>query len=166
MAMYDWTKVYWDDDIYQLKQLDDLEDDGHFYAMISAVRESRNAWVDAKLVYIGQAYQQHVRTRIKQNHSSYSKLIQYQAVHKERDLLVMIGWLPEDEYSAQRITQQFVDDIEALLIFTNQPRFNSKHKASYAGRHLLVANEGEFSPLKERSACCTDHLTDWRRDPE
>jgi hypothetical protein len=166
MIIYDWAKVHWNDSVYQLKQLDGLDEDGEFYALISAVRQARNAWVDEKLIYIGQAYRQHVRTRIKQDHASYSKLIQYQAIHKERELLIMIGWLPKDEYSVQRVTPQFVDDVEALLIFKNKPRFNNKHKASYAGRHLLVANEGEFSPLKEWSACCSDHLTDWRRDPE
>lgn len=156
MGFVDWAVVQWDDDVVPLRNVEQV-DDGDFYALISGVREGRR-WGDIRLMYIGSAYRQHVAKRIKQEHASYARLIEFQALHKDQQLLVMTGGLSDQ--SVSRVTERFVLDVEALLIYRNKPRFNTKR--SYTGRRLVVENEGDFTPLRPLSACCSDCLSDWR----
>ncbi|GHU74697.1 hypothetical protein FACS189450_15310 [Spirochaetia bacterium] len=48
-------------------------------------------------------------------------------------------------------TQGLFDDIEACLIYDNQPVANTINKDSYTGRSIIVTNTGGFYPLNEKS---------------
>lgn len=53
--------------------------------------------------------------------------------------------------SQERISAELVDDIEACLIFTNQPEQNTVSKKDYTGRDIIITNEGGYYPLEEIS---------------
>lgn len=163
--MVDWAVVDWSDRTYRFDKIDSIDEDGHFYAIMSGLPGKRRGdWEDTKLLYVGVAFRQHVVTRMKQDHSAYSSIVRYIATNRKRDLLVMIGGVLE--HSAQRLRREFVEHIESLLIFRNKPRFNVRSTGDYRGRDLVVINSGYFEPLKRTSACCTTHRNDLRDSGE
>jgi len=129
----------------------DLDRKG-LYAILAGTR-SQKAWVDLRLLYIGQAFDQILRERIPQKHPAYECVFKYQKRHSGVHILVMIGFI--EKSTVERATQQLYDDIECCLILCNQPWCNTTCKESYSGRDLQVINVGHYKPLKERCSCHT-----------
>lgn len=86
-----------------------------------------------KLLYIGIAYKQDVRTEIVQT----LKRLQIST----NGLTIWVGSIASSSY--ERITEQIVRDVECLLIFTHQPSLNTQCTETYSGRdNLRVRSRG------------------------
>jgi hypothetical protein len=56
--------------------------------------------------------------------------------------------------SVQRLSQDFVDDVECCLIYSNQPLCDQKCKEEYTGRSIKITNvDGTYIPVKRLSQC-------------
>jgi hypothetical protein len=132
--------------------LDDYLDGSGFYAVVAGKydQQARN-YTGIKLLYIGQAFDQTLRERIPQPHDAYTCVNQYLKNHPGTTPLAMLGAITSA--SVERVTQQFVDDTECCLIFSNQPSCNTSCRDSYSGRSIRITNTGDFWPLKETSSC-------------
>jgi len=98
-------------------------------------------FVDRTLVKIGQTYRQDFKRRLEQQLEDYWRELPTFKIGE-------ITWA-----TAERITQQLVDDVECLLIYMRQPSDNSKCKKTYAGRgDLEILNTGDYSPLRRAYA--------------
>jgi hypothetical protein len=165
--MVDWAVVDWGDSAAPFHLVDCLDGDGcDFYTVFSAtpLPGKKRQWTrPLRLLYVGLAYHQTVHERIKQDHQSYDHLVKYfSANRKEKDFLVMLGRVTAQ--STQRRSEAFVKDVEGLLIFSNQPKFNTQNRQSYNGRHLVVMNNGRYEPLKRCVASSARAATSWNRD--
>jgi hypothetical protein len=131
-------------------QLAHLDQNG-FYAIIGAnYDETKKEWTNLDLLYIGQAFDQTLRQRIPQPHDAYS-CVNENIKKTGKTVIVMVGVIRET--SAERVTQDFVDDVECCLIYSNQPLCNDKCKDEYRGRPLRITNTEGYSPLKPSSSC-------------
>jgi hypothetical protein len=127
--VFEWVKV-------DVDELPDMED-SYLYALV------RNR----RLLYIGMSYHTNVALEVKQNMASFGL--------SARNLKVYLAYVGGGNVG--RITRPLVHDIEALLIYDNQPDSNVHHKATYTGRdNLKVTNRGCGS-LKRRSTA------EWRK---
>jgi len=164
-VMVEWAGIDWGDDVAPFHKTDELDGDGcEFYTVFSAVASGKNEWVRPyRLLYVGLAYHQSVQKRIRQDHQAYDQVCAYLSEHRrDRDVLVMLGHLRV--YSPERVTREFVGDVESLLIFENQPRFNKRNKNTYEGRPLVVASLGEYEPLKRMAKSSLAALSKWKRE--
>lgn len=86
-----------------------------------------------ELLYIGIAFYQDVNDEIKQSLRSFN-LDPY-------NTLIWIGFIEDKTFN--RDTKQIIRDIECLLIYVNQPEFNTQCKENYTGRdNLMILSEG------------------------
>jgi hypothetical protein len=162
----EWALVEWGSGVVRLDKVDTLDADqeeAELYAVLAG-KPTRSSWFDPRCLYIGKAYRQMVSKRVQQQHASYRNVLAYRnALRPGEDIVVMVGWIRRDWSSPERVSEAFVSDVEALLIYRNQPRCNTKEKDRYdRRRNLVVTNTGAYSPLKRTAACCTDHFQDWR----
>lgn len=165
--MLHWGVVHWHENQVPFGKLDRLTDEGDFYAVIAGARSrSGKTWDPIRVLYVGIAYNQPVVRRIRQDHQSYERVVQYVTRHREHDLFVMVGDLMPGVHSVERVTRQFVEDVEGLLIYRNKPPLNTRGVNEYTGRDLVVMNAGDYAPLKETSACCSNHFSEFRASGE
>lgn len=157
--MVDWAIVEWMKGAVRFEDIDEIDKDGHFYALMGAYQDT---WEDPHLLYVGLAFDQHVVTRAKQPHPAYAKIPGYLESHPRREIIATIGRFVKDAQSVRRLTEQFAKDVESVLIHVNQPLFNSKHIDSCAERPLVVVSTGDFSPFEAVSACCDEHFDEWQ----
>jgi hypothetical protein len=123
-----------------------------FYVLFAGKWDaSESQWVNINLLYVGKAYDQTLRKRIKQPHQGYDCVSKWLSENPGYTLLVMVGVITRAP--GGHVSNQLVDDAECCLIFTNQPHCNELCKGSYTGRDLLIANTGSYLPLKQSSRC-------------
>jgi hypothetical protein len=146
----DWALIYWYPHVYTLEKIDKADEQNDFYAILGAKRGYKE-WRDLDLLYIGMAFRQTVKERIMQPHEAYTCINEYLKDNPGREIIIMVGMLVD--YSLDRVTEQFVEDIECCLIHSNQPWCNERCKTSYTARPLLVLNDGDYAPLKKKSHC-------------
>lgn len=87
--------------------------------------------------YLGQAYSQDIVQRLK--HSEHK----IHGIAKEQGhvgLKVSFGELKIKE--GRKISSKLVNDIENLLIYVYEPKYNERGIWSYSGRHLVIKNTG------------------------
>jgi hypothetical protein len=154
--MLDEAVINWDQGVFKFEDLDaqgtDALESAGFYALLAARLDRRTRkWVNLKLLYIGKAFNQAIRKRLPQDHSAFECIEEFfeDEDNQDMDLVVMVGTLVSA--TLERVTKQLFDDIEACLIFRNQPLCNVQSTESYSGRPLRVINEGDFAPLKPTS---------------
>lgn len=153
MTSYDHAVVDWSN-AFTIDELDELDHEitAHFYALVAATLDPvRKMWTNLDLLYIGLAYHQHVAIRVSQDHTAYSCVNGHMRAHPKKRLIVMAGTIVRA--SLERISQQFVHDVECCLIYCNQPKCNVACKGSYARRALVVENTGDYVPLHESCDC-------------
>jgi hypothetical protein len=147
--------VEWSKGVIQFSELDgdyrSLDDNGFYAILGGSWDESSNKWTGIRLLYIGQAYAQTIRERVKQPHDSYSCIQAYLREHARHEALLRTGIIAK--CSQERITQELVDDIEACLIRSNRPRCNVQSKYSYGGRTIAITNTGGYYPLLQTCSC-------------
>lgn len=163
--MIAWAGVEWADPVRFTKRADLEElDDGsaEFYAVFSAKKAGRNQWDKPyRLLYVGKAYKQSVVSRLTQNHQAYGALLGHLEAQKaDRQTLVMLGELLV--WSPERVTGEFIGDVEQALIFCNQPKLNVQHKKTYTGRPLVVVNGGDYAPLKRYAKSTEAAFRRWK----
>ena len=152
----DKAMVNWSKDVIRSLEIatshNEYLDNHGYYAIISGKWDSTGkTYRNIKLHYIGKAYEQTIRTRVQKEHVAYKCINKYTASNPESVILVMTGVVTQK--SIDRLTHQFVDDIEACLIMANQPTCNSQSTESYSGRSIHITNTGDYSPLKEKCDC-------------
>ena len=86
-----------------------------------------------KILYIGLTYSQDFSTRLSQHTWVYDEI---------GTLKVRVGYLLEKRSSEKRLR-----DVENLLIYVYQPKYNDKGKSTYSGRDLKIINSGRRGPL-------------------
>jgi hypothetical protein len=124
------TRMVFDWERASVDELPDIED-SYLYALV------RNH----RLLYVGMSYHTDVAVEVKQNMASFSM--------SARNLHVYLAYVAGGNIA--RVSRPLIHDIEALLIYDNQPDHNVHHKGDYSGRgDLEVINRGCGS-LKRRS---------------
>ena len=156
MAHIDFATIWWDHEVLTPDQLAGTErpafNNRGFYCILGARADHHEkCWRDLDLLYIGQAYRQTIRDRVLQEHAAYECVNEYLRQAQDKNIVVMAGIVVDA--SLDRITQEFFDDIECCLIYSNDPLCNTACAESYSGRPLFVVNEGDYSPLRKRSSC-------------
>jgi hypothetical protein len=124
-----------------------LDKNGFYMVLTGKYNVTTNKYTNIKLQYIGQAYDQSIRKRVPQPHVAYNEIQQYLNVNSGYKALVISGIITES--SQKKITAELFDDIEACLIFCNQPLTNTQNKESYKGREIVITNTGTYFPLEE-----------------
>jgi hypothetical protein len=130
--------------------------DGHgFYVVLAGnYDETKNVWTDLESMYIGQAFDQTLRARIPQHHAAYDCVDKYLR-RSAKVAGVMVGIIAQA--SVERITQDFVNDVECCLIYSNQPDCNDNCKDAYTGRPIKITNTGgSYLPVKPVCQCASD----------
>jgi hypothetical protein len=161
--MIEWAVVDWGDEVAPFHKLDKLDGDGcDLYAILTAARNGRSWMMPYRLLYIGLAYHQTVHARIRQDHRSYELVCAHFSANRDRDVIVMLGHLAA--ISTARITKPLVQDVEALLICENKPKFNKRNRETYSGRPLVLRNEGERRAIKMFAQSSTVAFNKWQRE--
>ncbi|MCL2440968.1 MAG: hypothetical protein FWD14_04455 [Treponema sp.] len=150
----DCTTIEWSSTVVPYSNVQDsgngyLDNNGFYIILTGKYSSQIRKYVDIKLQYIGKAYAQSIRERVQQEHDAYIKIDQFLKKNSGYSALVRPGIIIE--LSQQRVTPQIVDDIEACLIFCNQPPANTLNKDKYSGRDIAIINTGGYYPLEEIS---------------
>lgn len=145
----------WSKGVIQFKDIDgdykSLNQNG-FYAILGGKRDqATEKWTGIRLLYIGQAYEQTIRERVKQSHDAYTCMQKYFQDNVGYNPLIRTGVI--SSCSQDSVTQSLFDDVEACLIHSNKPRCNTLSKHSYAGRTIMITNTGGYTPLLETCSC-------------
>jgi hypothetical protein len=153
-----WTMVEWQSAV-DLEDLSALsKSKAHLYAVVKA-RPDGVVHVGRTPEYIGQAFGQSVEKRIQQDHSSWGKLVRRNRRAADEQWFVRVGQVV---HSSRRPSLGVVTDVEALLIYRNQPDANVTYKKEYDRTcELVVVNRGDRQPLTEVAFChdeCRDRL--------
>jgi hypothetical protein len=131
-----------------------LNERGFYVLLAGNYDETKNIWTDLEPMYIGQAFDQTLRARITQRHPTYDCVEKYLR-RSGKVAGVMVGIIAEA--SVERITQDFVNDVECCLIYTNQPDCNDNCKNEYKGRPIKITNKGgSYLPVKPVCKCASD----------
>ena len=91
-----------------------------------------------KILYIGKTYWRDFRSRVREHRREWLN-------EEVGNLKVRLGIIKLSR--GKKISVQRVQDIEALLIYWCQPRYNTIYKDSYNGRDLKIINEGRRGPI-------------------
>jgi hypothetical protein len=126
-----------------------LDNYGFYMVLAGKFNDKINKYVGISLQYIGQTYDQSIRERAQQQHKAYKGINDFINEHEGYEVLVRPGIITS--ISQERISAALVDDIEACLIFTNQPEQNTVNKENYTGRDIIITYEGGYYPLEEIS---------------
>jgi len=117
---------------WQQTNLQDLskQADAHLYIL------SRGG----NLLYIGLAYKQSVSAEARKTINDFSE--------SPHGLVLWLGRIDREESDFQRVTEELVNDVECLLIYTHQPPYNMQCKADYTGRPNLRVRSRRCSLLR------------------
>jgi len=129
---------------------DYLESEGFYIIFTSKYDKNLGKYVDKKLQYIGQAYDQYIWERIVQEHEAADDIIsKFLSRNPEYKLFVQVGVIIENSYKK---TRQLFNDIEAFLIFDNQPKANTLlRENNHCHRNIIIINDGSNELLKKFS---------------
>ncbi len=120
---------------YSYEVLDDTKghaDDFGLYAFSRVFGDSET------LLYIGLAYWQTLFQRIGQHNW---------IADVRGQIRVRMGVIVFD--TGQKHSEKRLKDVEAALIYYNQPLHNTQHMSSYSGRKLQIINQGRFGLLEK-----------------
>ena len=147
-AIIDWSQVI---SYSKIESYDHeyLECSGFYIMLIGKYDKQLKRYVDKKLQYIGQAYEQGIRERVIQDHKAFDKISKSLSKDPKNTLLVQAGVIIESSYQLE--TSQLFNDIEKFLIYDNQPCANILHKEDYSGRNIIIINDGSNDLLKKFS---------------
>lgn len=138
-----------------LFHLGDIANDimGVYMFLDSEHHEDRGTWTHHRILYIGMVYDQTFNDRLGQHlqgddvwgwiQANYEFEVTFKAAR--------IGFLDR-----QRISREFVQAIESLLIGVMQPRGNIQSTQTYTRQTLRIVNLRKFKPL--RSTLSTEDL--------
>lgn len=97
------------------------------------------------LLYIGIAYHQNANNEIR---STLNRLN-----ISTTGLTIWLGYVNYDRSTYARITEQIVKDAECLMIYANQPSYNTQCMSSYTGRNNLKVRTSGCSLIRNCVRC-------------
>lgn len=128
-----------------------LDEERGMYAIVTGKVNAEKNIDDRQLQYIGLAYKQTLRERILQGdtHPAYKKIDEYIEEHPDYKVYIRLGKIISK--IQQNDSEKLYKDVEACLIYDNQPPANTLNKDSYNGRDMKINNKGVHVPLKDVS---------------
>jgi hypothetical protein len=131
---------------------DYLDRCGFYMVLTGKFIERVNKYVDISLQYIGKAFDQVIRERVQQEHTAYKGINDFVDRHSGYEALVRPGVIISSSPRKKKTeTAELYDDVEACLIFANQPEQNTAHRKQYTGRNITITNMGGYYPLEKIS---------------
>lgn len=146
-----WGKLIRYDEVETIN-LPSLDKKHAIYEIITGKENNGSVSNDSeKLHYIGLAYKQTLRERISQEdtHPAYKEIDNYIKIHTDYSKYVRIGNVVSK--TQEKDSEDLFKDIEACLIYDNQPPANTINKDSYNGREIRIINEGNAFLLNAAS---------------
>jgi len=145
--------IHWSKNVAKLSSISESNiehlDEKGFYAIYLAEKLKNGDLGDPILLYIGQAYNQTIRERLLQQHSSEKCFNEWKKNNPGFDIWVQAGVIKDA--GQERITSKLFDDIECCMIYTNQPKCNTQCKERYSGRDIEIIHEKSW---KLRNSSC------------
>ncbi len=116
----------------------DLRDwKGEYYEVLYVVYKG------SEILYVGMAYDQYVDIRLGNHH----KLSEIAKIENQRGLVISFGELRLKH--GRRLSRRLVEEIENLLIFYYEPKYNKRGIYTYTGRELVIRNSGPGNPFDQ-----------------
>lgn len=155
--LYEIYKIYEEDDDLEYE----IESVGIDWEIVeeSKLSEKKDAYFyaishDDKLLYIGIAYQINVIEVLKDTIEGFEE-------NEKQDCSIWLGFIEDIE--KEKINNELLQEVEHLLIYENQPKYNAQYKDNYSGKdniEIFCAGTiiGEGSGIKRliRGAKCVN----------
>ncbi len=106
----------------------------------------------SEILYIGKCLYQPFAERISKEWNE--PIGRWLRRNHTRNLTIKLGTVTF--LARERFSQAMLQDVENLLIITQRPRGNIASTKTYAGRDLMIANRGRYTPLP--NCLSTDEL--------
>lgn len=148
------VRITWTYNASRLSNIDnsklDYLDGKGFYAIYACVyNKDRNSITPKKLLYIGQAFEQTIRERLKQPHDADACMKEEKQNEPNSDLWFKTGVITK--HDQEKVTQQLLNDVECCMIYVNKPKCNTLCMETYEGGAIEVTHGG--ARMIKNSSC-------------
>ena len=148
------VRITWTTNASRLSNIDnsklDYLDEKGFYAIYACVyNKDRNSITPKKLLYIGQAFEQTIRERLKQPHDADACMKKEKQNEPNSGLWFKTGVITKNDQ--EKITQQLFNDVECCMIYVNKPKCNTLCMETYEGGAIEVTHGG--ARMIKNSSC-------------
>ena len=147
------VRITWTSNASRLSNIDisklDYLDEKGFYAIYACVyNKDRNSITPKKLLYIGQAFEQTIRERLKQPHDADACMKKEKQNEPNSGLWFKTGVITKNDQ--EKVTQQLFNDVECCMIYVNKPKCNTLCMETYEGGAIEVTH-GSARMIKNSS---------------
>jgi len=147
------VRITWTTNASRLSNIDisklDYLDEKGFYAIYACVyNKDRNSITPKKLLYIGQAFEQTIRERLKQPHDADACMKKEKQNEPNSGLWFKTGVITKNDQ--EKVTQQLFNDVECCMIYVNKPKCNTLCMETYEGGAIEVTH-GSARMIKNSS---------------
>jgi len=137
------VRITWTSNASRLSNIDisklDYLDGKGFYAIYACVyNKDRNSITPKKLLYIGQAFEQTIRERLKQPHDADACMKKEKQNEPNSGLWFKTGVITK--HDQEKVTQQLLNDVECCMIYVNKPKCNTLCMETYEGGAIEVTH--------------------------
>lgn len=148
------VRITWTSNASRLSNIDisklDYLDEKGFYAIYACVyNKDRNSITPKKLLYIGQAFEQTIRERLKQPHDADACMKKEKQNEPNSGLWFKTGVITKNDQ--EKVTQQLFNDVECCMIYVNKPKCNTLCMETYEGGAIEVTHGG--ARMIKNSSC-------------
>ena len=148
------VRITWTTNASRLSNIDnsklDYLDEKGFYAIYACVyNKDRNSITPKKLLYIGQAFEQTIRERLKQPHDADACMKKEKQNEPNSGLWFKTGVITKNDQ--EKVTQQLFNDVECCMIYVNKPKCNTLCMETYEGGAIEVTHGG--ARMIKNSSC-------------
>ncbi|MBA7621622.1 hypothetical protein ES703_28986 [subsurface metagenome] len=148
------VRITWTTNASRLSNIDnsklDYLDGKGFYAIYACVyNKDRNSITPKKLLYIGQAFEQTIRERLKQPHDADACMKKEKQNEPNSGLWFKTGVITKNDQ--EKVTQQLFNDVECCMIYVNKPKCNTLCIETYEGGAIEVTHGG--ARMIKNSSC-------------
>jgi hypothetical protein len=164
------VRITWTTNASRLSNIDnsklDYLDEKGFYAIYACVyNKDRNSITPKKLLYIGQAFEQTIRERLKQPHDADACMKKEKQLKQPHDADACMKKEKQNEPNSglwfktgvitkndqEKVTQQLFNDVECCMIYVNKPKCNTLCMETYEGGAIEVTHGG--ARMIKNSSC-------------
>jgi hypothetical protein len=148
------VRITWTTNASRLSNIDnsklDYLDGKGFYAIYACVyNKDKNSITPKKLLYIGQAFEQTIRERLKQPHDADACMKKEKQNEPNSGLWFKTGVITKNDQ--EKVTQQLFNDVECCMIYVNKPKCNTLCMETYEGGAIEVTHGG--ARMIKNSSC-------------
>ena len=148
------VRITWTTKASRLSNIDnsklDYLDGKGFYAIYACVyNKDKNSITPKKLLYIGQAFEQTIRERLKQPHDADACMKKEKQNEPNSGLWFKTGVITKNDQ--EKVTQQLFNDVECCMIYVNKPKCNTLCMETYEGGAIEVTH---FSARMIKNSSC------------